>query len=174
MKEDNDSTGWQNPSRSEERRSVREHEDPWKWEVMRTACRIHLGRNKDERWEEGVGADMGKILGETLNFISCPNSHNLPFGGAISISSYHLRKLMDVKLNNMAKAMQLSNGTTGFKFGSIWLCRMALVVVVTVADVCVCIDRKKMCAHGTGDRKGSIENVLIGKGCYMYLSHPST
>ena len=86
---------------------------------MRTACRIHLGRNKDERWGKGVGADMGKILGEKLNFISCSNSHNLPSGGAVSTSSYHLRKLMDVELNNMAKAMQLSNGTTGFKFGSI-------------------------------------------------------
>lgn len=77
---------------------------------MRTVCRIHLRRNEDKGWGKGVGAGIGQ---DSLN------SHSLPYGGAVNIYSYHLRKLMDVKLNNMSKAMQLSYGTTGFKFGSV-------------------------------------------------------
>lgn len=77
---------------------------------MRIVCRIHLTRNEEKGWGKGVGAGIGQ---DSLN------SHSLPYGGAVNIYSYHLRKLMDVKLNNMSKATQLSNGTTEFKFGSI-------------------------------------------------------
>lgn len=64
---------------------------------MRIECRIHLRRNEDKGWGKGVGAGTGQ---------DSPNSHSLPYGGAVSIYSYHLRKSMDVKLNNMSKAIQ--------------------------------------------------------------------
>lgn len=63
-------------------------------------------RGGGRMWGKGTGQDS-------------PNFHSLPYRGAVRIYSYHLRKSMDVKLNNMSKAIQLSSGTAGFRFGSI-------------------------------------------------------
>lgn len=60
---------------------------------------------------------LGKVLGEKRHLRLSP--HNLPYEGAVSISSLHLGNLRCAKSKNMSEAIQLSHGAAGFKFGSV-------------------------------------------------------
>ena len=59
---------------------------------------------------------------------------------------------MDVKLKNTSKAVQLSNGTVGFKSGSVRLCPVALVVLTVMGRVC--LYKREKCARGAGSKRG--------------------
>lgn len=72
-----------------------------------------------------------------------------------------LRKLMDVQLKSTSKAVQLSNGTVGFKSGSVRLCPVALVVLTVMGRVC--LYKREKCVHVGQDRKGGAENTCILK-----------
>lgn len=78
-----------------------------------------------------------------------PNPSNFPDKGAVSISSYHLRKLRHVRSNNLSRA---TNSHKAQQDSSLELSHHATrdygVVMVVGVGVCVCIKQeKKMGMH---------------------------
>lgn len=78
-----------------------------------------------------------------------PSPSNFPDKGAVSISSYHLRKLRHVRSQD--SSLELSHHATR-DYG------VAMVVVC----VCVCIKQEKKCVcTWDGGRKGGTEYVYL-------------